>query len=287
MGTRAAVKFNGKLMLATHWDGNPSTLGKELAVLKDKSAENVVKVASGHSIDQIAPEFAPKNPIVLKNGAYLGDGKRGDKITYFPRNDAEMTALQKSHGTWMEGGGGTADRTKEVEFKFADVVPMSTYGDFAEWEYDIKGDKVYARPLSDSYDKSDKTGKFTLITPETADQYEKKITEAQHKSYLKKELAEAKSDPKHGVGRIQLTVETSGSREPSGEWTVSSYKDKLTADEKKEVKSFLGIPKVRQLIGKGWHYESLRHKLAAYGIKTTAMKGNMPKMRSIYKMSKR
>jgi len=283
MGTRAIVKFNGRKMLATHWDGNPSSLGKALLLVKDKTPENIVSAASEFNIDQIEPQFAPKKPIILKGKAYLGDGKYGNKITYFPRSDVDMIALQNK----FKMGEGTADKQGKIELNLADVESMSNYGDWAEWEYDIKGDKVYARPLTGRYDESERTDKSTLITPETAGEYETQVTEAQHKSYLKKGMADAKSDPKHGVERIQLTVETSGSREPSGEWVVGSYKDKLTPKEEDEVKLFLGIPKVRQLIGKGWHYESLRHKLAAYGIKTTAMKGNMPKMRSIYKMSKR
>ncbi len=30
MGTRAIVKFNGKKVVATHWDGDPENLGKLL-----------------------------------------------------------------------------------------------------------------------------------------------------------------------------------------------------------------------------------------------------------------
>ena len=50
IGTRALISKNGKLMLATHWDGYPSCLGKELLDC-DKNFASVIKVAKGHTID--------------------------------------------------------------------------------------------------------------------------------------------------------------------------------------------------------------------------------------------
>ncbi len=50
IGTRAVISFNSKPMLATHWDGYPSSLGRDLLHC-DRSIEGVVEVAKAHIID--------------------------------------------------------------------------------------------------------------------------------------------------------------------------------------------------------------------------------------------
>lgn len=40
MGTRAIVKWNGKIIAYTHWDGNPQSLGEDLVRLFDSIKES-------------------------------------------------------------------------------------------------------------------------------------------------------------------------------------------------------------------------------------------------------
>ena len=49
MGTRAMIKKDGKPFLATHWDGYPSSLGKDL--LKCKTDKQIIAAAKKHDID--------------------------------------------------------------------------------------------------------------------------------------------------------------------------------------------------------------------------------------------
>ena len=50
IGTRALISINGKPVLATHWDGYPSSLGKELLDCGN-SIEGILKIAQKHTID--------------------------------------------------------------------------------------------------------------------------------------------------------------------------------------------------------------------------------------------
>ena len=47
---------------------------------------------------------------------------------------------------------------------------MIRIGDWAEYQYDIRGQEVYFRPLSGLYPRSvDKAGQFKLLTKEAAE----------------------------------------------------------------------------------------------------------------------
>jgi hypothetical protein len=50
IGTRALISKDGRPMLATHWDGYPSSLGIDLLHC-DKTMKAVIKVAKRHTID--------------------------------------------------------------------------------------------------------------------------------------------------------------------------------------------------------------------------------------------
>jgi hypothetical protein len=58
MGTRAVVRFRGKPVLATHWDGDPDSLGKELRNAKPRNLNQIIAVAKPHSIDFAGKDFA-------------------------------------------------------------------------------------------------------------------------------------------------------------------------------------------------------------------------------------
>lgn len=55
MGTRAMISFDGKPMIATHWDGDPDCMGQHLLACRDMPA--VLAVASKHVVDAIDPTF--------------------------------------------------------------------------------------------------------------------------------------------------------------------------------------------------------------------------------------
>ena len=50
IGTRTLISIDGKLVIATHWDGYPSSLGLDL-LWCDKSLKDVVEVAKRHMVD--------------------------------------------------------------------------------------------------------------------------------------------------------------------------------------------------------------------------------------------
>ena len=50
MGTRAMISIDGKPMIATHWDGNPESLGVQLSKVKP-TIKNIINVAKSHTID--------------------------------------------------------------------------------------------------------------------------------------------------------------------------------------------------------------------------------------------
>ena len=50
IGTRAIISIDGKPMLATHWDGYPASLGRDLLNC-DKSVKAAIEVAKAHTID--------------------------------------------------------------------------------------------------------------------------------------------------------------------------------------------------------------------------------------------
>jgi hypothetical protein len=56
IGTRAVISVDGKPMLATHWDGYPASLGRDL-LRCDKSIEAVIEVAKAHTIDSADPQL--------------------------------------------------------------------------------------------------------------------------------------------------------------------------------------------------------------------------------------
>ena len=56
IGTRAIISIDGKPMLATHWDGYPASLGRDL-LHSDKSDSAVIEVAKAHTIDADDPQI--------------------------------------------------------------------------------------------------------------------------------------------------------------------------------------------------------------------------------------
>jgi len=55
IGTRAFISIEGKPMLATHWDGHPTSLVRDLLNC-NKSVKAVIEIARAHTIDAADPK---------------------------------------------------------------------------------------------------------------------------------------------------------------------------------------------------------------------------------------
>lgn len=160
MGTRALISKNGKPIIATHWDGNPDSLGRHLKNVK--TDEKILEEASKHSIDSIDKSFAPDTPFTV----YDEDSKKY-RTTYFPKTDKEMIEIAKRVGLVaknistkdaLEQGFGTSN--SEGTIKLASVSDLGdNYGDWAEFQYDFKDGEWFVRPLEGSWTKDKEKSK--------------------------------------------------------------------------------------------------------------------------------
>jgi hypothetical protein len=144
IGTRALICIDGKPYLATHWDGYPSCLG--LALLNcDKSMSAIVEVAKIHTIDAAHDSILEKlNRDRIKNLS------KKHRLTH-----AEIKAGKRR---------GCVICAEDYE-----IGSIDNYGDWAEYQYDIRGQEVYFRPLGGFYPKSvDKASRFKMLTKEAA-----------------------------------------------------------------------------------------------------------------------
>ena len=129
MGTRALISIQGKPMIATHWDGYPSSLGLDL-LRCDKSLGAIIQVAESHTIDaadsSIREELNRKRVKELSLKHHLTEeeilqGKRGGSIIC--AGDYEVCDLKE-------------------------------YGDWVEYEYNIRNGEVFFRRLIGPYPDS-------------------------------------------------------------------------------------------------------------------------------------
>ena len=144
IGTRALICIDGKPYLATHWDGYPSCLG--LALLNcDKSMSAIVEVAKIHTIDAAHDSILEKlNRDRIKNLS------KKHRLTH-----AEIKAGKRR---------GCVICAEDYE-----IGSIDNYGDWAEYQYDIRGQEVYFRPLNGFYPKSvNKASRFILLTEKAA-----------------------------------------------------------------------------------------------------------------------
>jgi hypothetical protein len=123
IGTRAIISFNGKPMLATHWDGYPSSLGRDLLNC-DRSIEAVIDVGKSHTIDAA--------------DASLIDMLNRERIRQLV--EKHQLAVQEIKAGKRRGNVICAD-----DYEISD---MTKYGDLAEYHYDVCGKEVYFRPLN-------------------------------------------------------------------------------------------------------------------------------------------
>jgi hypothetical protein len=144
IGTRALICIDGNPLLATHWDGYPSCLGlKLLDCNKTKAA--IVDAAKEHTID--AAEFALLEDL----------------------NRHRIKKLAKKHRLTQGEIRSGKRRGCVICAEDYKICSINNYGDWAEYQYDIRGQKIYFRALSGFYPKSiDNAGLFKQLTESVA-----------------------------------------------------------------------------------------------------------------------
>jgi hypothetical protein len=238
MGTRAVVKYEGKPMLATHWDGYPTELGVYLIKSK-KTVPDIIKTATRFNIDLIDPKFAPKKEISTPSKVYNFDkhkSVKGVKITKFLTED-QMNKY---------GDIGTFDTKGNVEIKLAEIIPFKQYGDFAEWEYDIRGNKVYVRKIDDSYQKRKVSSRwYKLDNKSKAEKVQKKVEDQNTREFWKQELAKVRKDPEYGASEVYKELGSSWSSTGYGDkfGTVNVFKTSLDKKDKLSINKYLSVSK--------------------------------------------
>jgi hypothetical protein len=127
-------------MLATHWDGYPSSLGADLLHC-DNSLSTVIQVAKDHTIDAV--------------DSSLLDTLNGERIKQLA--DKHQLTVQEIKAGKRRGNVISAD-----DHEIAD---LRIYGDLAEYHYDICGKEVYFRPLNGWWPESlNQAAEFKLLT---------------------------------------------------------------------------------------------------------------------------
>ena len=149
MGTRALITINEKPFIATHWDGYPSSLGADL--LGKTTKAEIETAAKEHAIDFASGSVRQKaNKIRF---AEIAAKTKGMKKEYTAK---EIEALHKEGQHLMFGLMSAGDYP---------IGNITDYGDWAEYQYDLKNGKWYYRELGGSYPESLKqAGTFKKLT---------------------------------------------------------------------------------------------------------------------------
>lgn len=129
MGTRALISINGKPTIATHWDGYSESLGIDLLGC-DKSLGAIIRVAQGHMIDA------------------------ADSSIRVELNRTRIKELSKKHKLTEEEIKEGKRRGQIITAEDYEVCDIKRYGDWAEYEYDIRGQEVHFRQLKGQYPDS-------------------------------------------------------------------------------------------------------------------------------------
>ena len=110
-------------MLATHWDGYPSSLGADLLHCK-RSARAVIEVAKAHTIDAADPGI------------------------FETLNRERVSDLAEKHRLTVDEIKAGARRGNVICADDYEIGNISLYGDWAEYQYDLRGKDIHFRPLT-------------------------------------------------------------------------------------------------------------------------------------------
>jgi hypothetical protein len=142
IGTRAIISIEGKPMLATHWDGYPVSLGRDLLHC-DKSIEAVIEVAKSHTIDS--------------TDASLLNTLNAERVTHLA--EKHQLTVQEIKAGIRRGNVISADEHE--------INDRGTYADLAEYHYDISEKEVFFRPIDGWWPEALKLAdEFRLLTSE-------------------------------------------------------------------------------------------------------------------------
>lgn len=136
MGTRAIISKDGKPFLATHWDGDPESLGKELE--RTRTAEQIISVARKHTIDSASPP-------VMKT-----------------LNAVRLRMLMRKHKLSLEEIKKGVRRGNIIVAEDYEIGNIKNYDDFAEYQYNLKNGKWEMRELHGEWKKA-KAGKWKSL----------------------------------------------------------------------------------------------------------------------------
>ena len=135
MGTRAIITIEGKPFLATHWDGDPASLGQDLKATK-LSKKEIIDVAKRHTIDAADINDDDIKKIREERFKKISEKTKGKYSVAYLKNLAKK-------GRQITFGVMTPEDY--------DVGDIKNYDDFAEYKYDIRNGKVYVKPLSGTW----------------------------------------------------------------------------------------------------------------------------------------
>jgi len=139
IGTRAIISIDGKPMLATHWDGNPTSLGRDL-LRCDKSIEAVVEVAEAHTVDAADPQVIEA------------------------LNAERVTLLAEKHKLTAQEIKVAIRRENLISADDHEIADIGLHRDLAECHYDIRGNSVFFRKLDGWWPESLRNaGEFRLL----------------------------------------------------------------------------------------------------------------------------
>jgi len=164
MGTRALISINKKSFIATHWDGYPSDLGKDL-LESDKSIDSIIEITNSHSID-----FADKTIL--------------EKV-----NNLRLKELCKKHNLTIEEVKKGKRKGDIICSDDYEVLDIEHYGDWSEYEYNIENNEVYVRKLCGAYPESlEGASDYILLTDEIINDSDILSDNDEYKKYREKQL---------------------------------------------------------------------------------------------------
>jgi hypothetical protein len=138
IGTKAFISKDGKPLVDTHWDGYPSSLGLDL-LRSDMSFVAVIKATKKHTID-------------AAHRSIVGE-----------LNKERVRMLAQKHGLPEQKIKDGKRRGDVIAAEDYEICSIENYGDWAQYQYDIRSAKIHFRPLNGCWPGSLETaGEFRL-----------------------------------------------------------------------------------------------------------------------------
>lgn len=182
MGTRAMITWKGEPLMATHWDGYPDSLGRDLVAGRITDKLSVIKAASNHGIDAVDLEKYGDAALNFERRRFRGYERGPPPHLIAPRGRAEVRALlTKAYiAKWTKGAAAAEPLLEKAEERANELLDkddplrrslggpvasepenrwtllsdISEYGDFAEYQYNWDGDEWEFRELGDWWPES-------------------------------------------------------------------------------------------------------------------------------------